>query len=105
MKKLKNHIKDLQHIEIQRRWWILLGAVVTATVGYIIFDWQFVLDLKLGWLFVTLSLIAAVVWWCWTMRVIRHFIDFRKEETEILLDIVREVREIKDEVKNLSSNS
>jgi Mg-chelatase subunit ChlD len=33
------------------------------------------------------------------MRVIRHFIDFRKEETEILIDIIKEVREIKDEVK------
>jgi hypothetical protein len=99
MKTLTRHITDLKRIEIQRRWWLMLSAVVTSTIGYIIFEWQTVHDLKLGWAIVSLSLILAVVWWYWTMRVIRCFINFRKEETEILMDIVREVREIKDQVR------
>ena len=99
MDKLRNHIKDLERIEVQRRWWLFLSAAVTVAVGYIIFEWHIVRDLNLTWLVTALALLVSVLWWYWTMRVIRHFIDFRKDETEILIEIVHEVREIKDEVK------
>jgi len=99
MERLKKHLAGLKQIDTQRRWWLVLSAAVVFTIGYITFEWHFVHTTDYSWLIIGATLVTAAIWWYWTMRVIRHFIDFRKEETEILIDIIKEVREIKDEVK------
>jgi ABC-type bacteriocin/lantibiotic exporter with double-glycine peptidase domain len=96
--KLKEHIKDLHQIDNQRKGWLFLSAFVSAAVLGIIFGWNWVNEYHLVWVFVSAGLVLAVVWWYWTMRLIRHLIQYKTTESEILQDIVADIRYIKNKV-------
>jgi hypothetical protein len=98
MKKILTHIEKLHIIDNERKGWLFLSAfVVTAVLG-IIFGWSNVQESHLLWLVVGTGLLLSVVWWYWTMRLIRHMLDFKREESVILMSIVKEIRYIKNKV-------
>ena len=102
--KLKKHIKELRQIDRERRGWLYLsGFAVVASLG-IIFGWSHILESRLAWEMASIGLTIAVVWWYWTMIIIRHIIQYRVEETEILQSIVIDVRSIKEEVLKSLNN-
>jgi hypothetical protein len=48
---------------------------------------------------VSSGLLLAVVWWYWTMKMVRTVIDHRVVEVEILTDIVTDIKEIAQLIK------
>ena len=98
---MKNHIKKLQKFDQERKSWLALSVVVAVGVLGINFGWNAVQTNHLIWVVASLGLIVAVVWWYWTMRLIRHLIESKLIESKILQEIVEDIRHIKDEVKNL----
>jgi membrane protein YdbS with pleckstrin-like domain len=103
-KKLSKHQAHLKTFNKQRKGWLVLSALVVVAVCDIIFNWSFVTGNYMIWTFTSCGFIVAVVWWYWTMRLIRQLIDHRVEEAEILHDIVLDLKEIKKEVKETMSN-
>jgi Flp pilus assembly protein TadB len=98
MKKIVHHIQQLHIIDNERKGWLILSAFVAAAVLGIIFGWNTVRESHLIWLVVCTGLVLSVTWWYWTMRLIRQMLEFKREESEILLDIVKEIRYIKNKV-------
>jgi len=94
--KLKEHVEDLHKIDNQRKGWLALSAFVVAAITGIIFGWNWVHSNHLIWLVVSIGLILAVIWWYWTMRLIRHLIQHKVTESEILTEVVEDIRYIKN---------
>jgi predicted membrane channel-forming protein YqfA (hemolysin III family) len=98
MKKILQHIAQLHIIDNERKGWLFLSVFVSMAVLGIIFGWSSVRESHLIWLVVSLGMVLSVVWWYWTMRLIRRMLQFKREESEILLGIVKEIRYIKNKV-------
>lgn len=99
MERIKHHINDLKKIDTQRKQWLILSAFVAVMISVIIFNWDFSTNRNVSLVLGSMGLLVSAVWWYWTMRVVRHLICFRAEETELLWSIVEEIREIKKDVK------
>jgi len=100
-KKLTKHLQHLQAFNNQRRAWLILSFFVILETTKIIYDWSAFEAHHLLWSVVTIGLTISIVWWYWTMKMIRQLIEHRKEESEILYEIVDTIRDIKEDVKNL----
>ncbi len=100
-KKLSHHLKNLKAFNNQRKAWLFLSLFVVVSVGKIVFDWSFLESHHLLWAVATAGLVVSVLWWYWTMSLIRQLLDQRKEESEILVDIVQSIKEIQEDVKKL----
>lgn len=98
---MKKHIELLEKFDQERKSWLVLSSFVAAAIVGIIFGWNVVQTNHLIWLVSSLGLTIAVIWWYWTMRLIRHLIEHKIFESTVLQDIVEDIRHIKDEVKNL----
>jgi ABC-type bacteriocin/lantibiotic exporter with double-glycine peptidase domain len=103
--KIKKHIEELHIIDSQRKGWLVLSAFVASGLLGIIFGWNAVQQYHLVWLVVSGGLIVSMIWWYWTMRLINHLIHYKVTESEILSDIVEDIREIKNEVRKSYTNS
>jgi hypothetical protein len=102
-KKLRQHIEELHIIDSQRKGWLVLSAFVASGVLGIIFGWNSVQEYHLVWVVVSLGLIISMIWWYWTMRLVRHLIHYKVTESEILTDIVKEIQYIKREIVKKSN--
>ena len=96
--KIKQHIEDLHRINSQRKNWLILSAFVAFAILGIIVGWNTVQQSRITWVLVSLGLLVSMSWWYWTMKIIRHLISYKITESEILEEIVQEIRFIKNEV-------
>ena len=99
--KLKKHIQDLTNLNNHRKKWLMLSAFVVISVLGIVFEWKQIEKHQLIWLIASLGLVVSVTWWYWTMRLIRVLIGHRMEETELLLDLVKSIREVNEDLRKL----
>jgi hypothetical protein len=100
-KKLSRHLKNLKLFNNQRKAWLALSAFVVLVIGKVVFDQTILENHHYVWAMISIGLTISVTWWYWTMRLIRQLIDHRRDESEILYDIVASIRDIKEDVKNL----
>ena len=99
--KLKNIIQALDTFDRQRIFWLELSVFVVLTILSVIWKWDFVQYHHLGWVLFALGTTVSVIWWYWTMKLIRLTIEHRKAEVEVLIDIVEDIRAIKGHVDDL----
>jgi uncharacterized protein (DUF2062 family) len=100
--KLKFRLNQLHQFDTERRGWLALsGFVVTAVLG-VIFGWNLVVQNHLIWLVVAAGLTVSVIWWYWTMKLVRHLLHSKEDEYVILSEIVKEIRQVKEDVKTLA---
>lgn len=98
------HDRDLDQINEQRRKWLYASSVVYVGIILIIFAWNWIDHLQskaVWWVIVALMLVLSVNWWFWTMRVIRRFIHHRHYEVDLIMNIMQDLREIKEDVKQI----
>ena len=95
---LKTHLATLKKITQERKAWLVLSAFVMLVISFLIFDNKELADYGLLWPVSTLGIVLCVIWWYWVMRIIRLMLVHKKEEVEVLLEIVEDVKEIKAEV-------
>lgn len=95
---LTNHLKNLKAFDNQRKGWLLLSAFVIVSILGILFLPQIHPSYAI-WILSSLGILLGVVWWYWTMRLIRFIIQYRIEESEILRDLVVDIKSIKTEVQ------
>lgn len=99
--KLKKHLDKLHAFDNERRAWLILSAFVVLSVLGIIFSWDAVTHSKTIYLIASLGLVLSVTWWYWTMRLVRHLLESKTEEYELLSEVVEMVRDVKSDVKKL----
>ena len=104
MKKIISHIEQLHVIDNERKGWLVLSAFIAAAIIGIIFGWNIVLQSHLVWLVVCVGLVLSVTWWYWTMKLIRQMIEFKREESEVLLELINDIRYIKKSVTDDLTN-
>ena len=92
---LQTHIKKIHDLEKDRIFWLKISGFVAVLMISLIASWEFITDNKINWTLISLGLIISAIWWYWTMKIIREHLKLRKEEIDILQDIVFEIKEIK----------
>ena len=100
---LKKQAEDLTLIDGYRKAWLFLSSFVVATIVGIIFGWNYIVGQKLAWVASSSGLLISMVWWYWTMRLIRYLIHYKITESHILEEIIVEIKEIKQEIVKKSS--
>ena len=98
--RLQKHLKNLRQLDAERRHWLRVSGFVVLVVLGIIFEWNHVVQDHLGWLIVSSGLPITVLWWYWTMRIVRHLLESKNDEYHILTDIVFSIKEIKQDIKD-----
>ena len=102
--KLQQNISQLKQFNRQRKLWLFLSFFVISSILGIVFDWNHIQKYQLEWSLGTAGLVVAAVWWYWTMRLIRHLIEQKTTECEILTELVVEIKTIKEEVRTSLTN-
>ena len=92
---LENRLNELKKLNFQRKAWLGLSFFVMISISFIIFDTKDLINYGLVWPFAILGIIVSAVWWYWTMLVVRKIIEHKKEETELLIELVNTIKEIR----------
>lgn len=102
---LKNHTKEIHIFNKERVYWLRLSGFVAIAILLILADWAFIGIGSVHWVLIGTGLVLSVIWWYWTMKLVRQLLNHRMTEVEILSDIIDEIREVKKSVENLNAKS
>ena len=100
MKNLKKHSNEIKVVERQRKYWGALSVIVSLVFLQFIVDWELLKAYNLFWGFVVVGIVVTLSWWWWTMSLIRTLLKHREIETEILEDLVNDIKDIKKSLPN-----
>jgi hypothetical protein len=103
--KLKQHLNQLHRYNKERKGWLVLSGFVAATVVGIIYNWNIVIESHTAWLFGSAGFTLTVIWWYWTMKVIRHLIQAKTDEYMILSEIISDIKIIRKNIRFTITNS
>lgn len=96
----KKHLEQLNYFNNQRKAWLVLSLFVALAVFGIILEWHMIESVTVMWLVGSIGLLISVTWWYWTMRLIRNLLEFKIEEARLLVEIVTDLKEIKENISN-----
>jgi hypothetical protein len=94
--------QSIGKLNIERKLWLILSVLVVAASVISFLGWDSIQVHHLQWVFVTSGILISMIWWFWTMRLIRIILNHRLVEIEILQEIVNDIRDIKNNVANLN---
>ena len=97
--KIENQFKAISAINTHRKMWLMLSACVIAVIGFTIFDRDLLFQYNLMWILGILGITISVVWWYWVMRLINKLVHLRIEEMDVLAELCKEVKEIKQNIR------
>ena len=99
---LKKHIKNLEQFDKHRIFWLRLSGFVAIAILLTVIDWALLGVNNIYWVLVSTGLVLSAIWWYWTMRLVKELLTHRMAEIQILSEIVSDIKEIKDDVKNIN---
>lgn len=91
----------LESFNVERVFWLKLSGFIVVLLLSTIWKWDFIQSYHLGWIIFTIGTSISVLWWYWTMKLIRTTLHHRQEEVSILIDLVEDIKAIKTQVKDL----
>lgn len=104
--KILNNLKSLNNLNRERVFWLRMSAFVVIVSLLTVFNWTFLIKNNLIWLIGGGGILIAVIWWYWTMSIIRKLIGFKTVETEIMSELISDIKDIKQDVrKNFTQNT
>lgn len=98
---LDRHIKKLNILSIQRKWWIRFSILVVLFVGFIYIDFITQNMNIMHWIIIGGGFFIAIIWWYWSMHLVREILNHKHYEAEILKHLVDEVKELKNSIKSI----
>ena len=102
---IKANLETLKAFDQQRKNWLRLSGFVVLVVILIIADWKTITQSFWGWIAVSMGLTVSVLWWYWTMSIIRKILETKQIESHIIAELVKDIRSIKEDVKNINKNT
>lgn len=103
--KILNNLKSLNNLNRERIFWLRMSAFVVIVSLLIVFNWTVLLKNNLIWLIGGGGILIAVIWWYWTMGIIRKLIGFKTVETEIMTELISDIKEIKQDIRKTFSQN
>lgn len=103
-KKIIKNLENLNNLNRERIFWLKISAFVVIFCFVIVYNWNFLIESKLIWVITSLGLLLSIIWWYWTMSIIRKLISFKTIETELISGLVDDIKEIKKDIKNINRN-
>jgi len=94
--------QSISKLNIERKLWLALSGLVIAASFVLFLGWNTIQINHLQWVFVTSGITVSMIWWFWTMRLIRIILNHRLTEVEILQEIVTDIKDIKNNVTNFN---
>jgi len=99
--KLEKIKEDLARFNKERKFWLLVSGFITAAAVAISLECNEILTSHTTTWLVVVGLIISVIWWYWTMKIVKTILQHRYQEVEILHDLIVDIKEIKTEVSKL----
>jgi hypothetical protein len=103
LEKLIQHEEKLNKFDKQRKLWLMASAFVVIAVLGIIFDWNQIRENRLIWVASSTGLTITVIWWYWTMKLLRELIAHRRAESQLLREIVSDFKSVIREIIDFSN--
>lgn len=101
MTKIKALLKKIELYERQRKIWMIFSVLFVSFLLSIAAEWRTILltnRYEVLTLVVGILVTTGVIWWYWTMAIIKNLLAERKAELELLLDITNDIKTIKTDV-------
>lgn len=97
-KRLLKNLKELDELNKQRKNWLRLSLGVIVGILLVVFNWDYIKQSHLTFVVFVLGSAVSVVWWYWTINSLKKFINFKSVETELLSEIIQEIKYIKKNI-------
>ena len=103
LKIVRKFQQDVEKFEKQRTYWLVFSFCISVFLVLLFLFWKELGNLhghlqhSIGFLGIALT----VVWWYWTMYLVKKLIDYQKSMIYILSDINNEVKYVKDDISVL----
>jgi len=101
---LKTHLLNLNRMTHERRAWLALSAFIIVTISFLVFDSKELIEHGVLWPLAIFGILISAAWWYWVMRTIRLLLQHEREEVEVLISIVEDVKEIKEEIREVTKS-
>lgn len=100
---LKKQINQLQTIENQRNTWIKLGVIFVIYLVLLAVEWYAEAILTAGvWILAGIIIaLTTIVWWVWTMFLIKSLLNTKLEEIQLLTAVIEDIKTVKNDVAEL----
>lgn len=99
------NLKEFNNLNNERVCWIRLSIFVVIVFLLILISWNFIFESRTIYILFASGILVSIIWWYWTMRLIKKIIRFKILESEVLEEIVVSLREIKKDIrKNLNQD-
>lgn len=95
---LKKYSEECNEFERQRTAWLRISGFVAIAILIIIADWRYAQDNKHLWILFSFGIVLSLVWWYWTMMVIRRLLTHQQAITNVMIDMFSAVREVKETI-------
>lgn len=96
---IKKLLNTFQKIEKQRTIWIRLSIITAVIMLGIVLDWSYIATNPTHlWIIFTLGLLLSVIWWIWTMRLIKVLLDTKQNLLSIMLELTKNISETRLEI-------
>ena len=88
----------IEKIKRQSNAWLLSGIAVIFVLGILGYEWNR-LNSNILLLLGIIGISGVIVWWFWTMFIMRQLIKHRVEEEIALREIIERIKELQVELK------
>lgn len=102
---IKTNIETFKTFDKQQKSWLKLSVLFFVAILLIIIDWNHIRSSYWGWLTISLGVIVSIVWWYWAMTIIKKILISKQIESEILMELVQDIKSIKQDVKKINNDS
>lgn len=97
---ISENLKLLQSLNRERIFWLRISAFVVFSFFLVVFNWTKILESDLLWIIVGSGVFICILWWYWTMSIIRKLISFKTLETEIMSELITDIKAVRTDIKN-----
>jgi membrane protein YdbS with pleckstrin-like domain len=98
-KNINQSLDTLHSLNKERVFWLKISIFIVLISLLTIFNWEYLADTNIVYILTSLGIIISIIWWYWTMMIIRKLITFKIAETELLKDIVDNVQYVREKLQ------
>jgi hypothetical protein len=103
-KKLTVFQEDIVQLNRYHKLWLIFSIISSSIIILIFISWDFIIGKNsnlLKWSIISLEISLSIIWWLWTINLVKKMLRYQHSILDILLDITNGINEIKTEVLDL----
>lgn len=99
--------KNLTKLNKHHKLWLIFSIISLLTIFLIFILWDFIVEKNsdlLTWGTISSGITLSIIWWYWTMHLVRRMLNYQHSMIDILSEITVDIKEIKIEVSDLKNH-